>query len=362
MKIAMVAAPLYPLPTSKKMTWAPGVAITNLITALVEAGHEVRVYSAADSDLPKGWEHVHFDMKAFENYVSGRDTSQDRTTQQLYMGIFMQKTADHLRDNPVDVIHIHDHKFFPYFELAKLPFPVICSLHGDFLLNLDQPAPAVRDLIGRVNIATLTPVTESGELKEPVGYIPNTAKFDEARFISKPQPRLVYAGRITALKGADLLFDVAKLSPVKVDVYGAQFLDPKFKSEFLAKAEKAKNLTYHGYVPHAEGSDFFDATASLLLGREPEGLPLAILESWSKGTPVIATNSGTAIDWLVEDGVNGYKIDPSDQDSLRHALSRIGQIDRRKCFETAKARFGHQAVAKQAEKVYEQIIKQFHAD
>jgi glycosyltransferase involved in cell wall biosynthesis len=53
---------------------------------------------------------------------------------------------------------------------------------------------------------------------------------------------------------------------------------------------------------------------------EPFGM--TVLESWSRGRPVIAHNIG-AMPELVRDGINGFLSDPDDSDDLAHKMENL---------------------------------------
>jgi len=70
-----------------------------------------------------------------------------------------------------------------------------------------------------------------------------------------------------------------------------------------------------------------------------EGLPYTILEAMAHGLPVIATNVG-AIPEVIEEGINGFLINPGDIDDLtkkiktlitnKALIEEIGKNNRRK--------------------------------
>jgi glycosyltransferase involved in cell wall biosynthesis len=66
-----------------------------------------------------------------------------------------------------------------------------------------------------------------------------------------------------------------------------------------------------------------------LLTSDYEGTPNVLLEAMSCGLPVIATRVG-GVPEVVEDGVSGYLIEPSDEDLLmQRVLYLVGAKDQR---------------------------------
>jgi glycosyltransferase involved in cell wall biosynthesis len=96
---------------------------------------------------------------------------------------------------------------------------------------------------------------------------------------------------------------------------------------------------------------------------EREGLGIALVEAMCQGKPVIGTNIG-GIPEVIEDGVNGYLVNPRDSDVLAEKLDllindedkrkRMG-IEGRKRFEE---RFDANIMIKKTEKLYESLLKQ----
>jgi glycosyltransferase involved in cell wall biosynthesis len=67
---------------------------------------------------------------------------------------------------------------------------------------------------------------------------------------------------------------------------------------------------------YLQAMDFFALTS------RAEGLPLAILEAWAAGLPVVSTRVG-GIPKVVDDGRTGLLIDSGDEDALAKALSEL---------------------------------------
>ena len=58
------------------------------------------------------------------------------------------------------------------------------------------------------------------------------------------------------------------------------------------------------------------------LSSRLEGMPLAILEAWAAGLPVIASRVG-GVPAIVTDGATGILFDLGDEAALTHAMSRL---------------------------------------
>jgi len=65
--------------------------------------------------------------------------------------------------------------------------------------------------------------------------------------------------------------------------------------------------------------DYYKHADIFVLPSYNEGLPMSILEAGSFGLPVISTPVG-GIPEVIEDGVNGYLIEPGDIEALKDRL------------------------------------------
>lgn len=109
---------------------------------------------------------------------------------------------------------------------------------------------------------------------------------------------VVFAGRLTAEKGVDVVAAFARRRPdVRVEVYG----DGPERSRLSGLA----NVTLHGARPRAEvHAALATAAVALVPSRWPENQPYAVLEAQLLGRPVVARAVG-GVPELVEDGVSG---------------------------------------------------------
>ena len=138
----------------------------------------------------------------------------------------------------------------------------------------------------------------------------------------------LYAGRLDKLKGVDFLVKSWKEDLPKLVVCGTGPLESDMGTEIMSCGQDTGTeimscVELRGYVSHEEVMNLVEnATGVILPTRWYEGFPMTIVESYSVGTPVIATNIGNAGS-LVIDGVTGYKFEVDDPMSLYEALKRV---------------------------------------
>jgi glycosyltransferase involved in cell wall biosynthesis len=97
------------------------------------------------------------------------------------------------------------------------------------------------------------------------------------------------------------------------------------------------SVHFAGYQAHPER--YLQAMDVFALTSRAEGLPLAILEAWAAGLPVVSTRVG-GIPMVLEDGRTGLLLDSGDEDALAASLIRLtGDEDlRRRLGEAGRAR------------------------
>ena len=146
--------------------------------------------------------------------------------------------------------------------------------------------------------------------------------------------RIGYVGRLLPEKGIETFLDAAvlvldKYKNVKFYIYGEEIYDDALKGNYTdALGKKIDHLvlgnavTLKGFVfPQNtiyESIDMFVMPSH----RIGESCPMVILESWSSGVPVIATNVG-GIPELIVDGETGYLISPKDPQAIADAVQYV---------------------------------------
>lgn len=111
---------------------------------------------------------------------------------------------------------------------------------------------------------------------------------------------------------------------------------------------------FAGHQSHP--SDFYPAMDLFVLTSLWEGLPLTILEAWSVGTPVAATDVPGSRD-MIRDGINGFLAENSVEgivkaiEAFRSQPSRIDAIRQNALQEIAR-RFTLARMVEQTEKIY----------
>ena len=91
----------------------------------------------------------------------------------------------------------------------------------------------------------------------------------------------------------------------------------------VARLRQQGSIECPGFAPWADVDRALARALCLMLPSRREGYGLAVVEAAARGTPAVVTrDSESAAFELVEDGVNGFVVDPSPQ-ALAAAITKI---------------------------------------
>jgi glycosyltransferase involved in cell wall biosynthesis len=168
--------------------------------------------------------------------------------------------------------------------------------------------------------------------------------------------RAAYVGRLSADKGTLDLLQAARLLP-EVDFVLMGEITEGIRSAVQAAPA---NVTATGNLPRAEVLSSLRDVDLFVFPSRREGFPNAVLEAMASGLPVVSTRVG-AIPEVVEEGIGGYLVGPSDPNALASAIRRLardaalsrrmGEQNRFACAE----KFGFETVFASLTALYERI-------
>lgn len=188
--------------------------------------------------------------------------------------------------------------------------------------NLDQMMIHF-DFVTSVSRAGLNSLEQLFGYKGPSRVIPSLIEpFPGRKNCKSGGFHLVYFGRLTLMKGVDLLIRsfvrvLEKFPEAKLSVIGSGELFGSLKA--LSPSEQ---IEFTGWVKQDELFSRLSTADLVCLPSETEGLPSAILEAMSMGLPVLATNVGGVAE-IVENGVTGILVPPRNEDAFTQALLKL---------------------------------------
>jgi glycosyltransferase involved in cell wall biosynthesis len=154
------------------------------------------------------------------------------------------------------------------------------------------------------------------------GVIPDL--YDQALPSPRSGTRLIFVGRLAAVKGLRVLFEAfAAARKNHPDLYLILVGDGDDRAhlERLA-APFGDAVHFAGYLSQDSVAKALAEADVLVLPSFAEGLPVVLMEALASARPVIATQVA-GVSELVEDGVSGFVVPPGDAATL---ADRIGQL------------------------------------
>jgi len=145
-----------------------------------------------------------------------------------------------------------------------------------------------------------------------------------------PTLRAVYVGSILRHKGLDVLIDAFNLLsalPVELAIYGKLDSNEAVKhySDALRSRNRNPRVSFKGPFPNQEiGRVLAGADVVIVPSILYENCPMAILEAFYAGRPVITSNVGGMAE-LVQDGVNGHTFRVGDAADLADKVRMVAE-------------------------------------
>ncbi len=192
-------------------------------------------------------------------------------------------------------------------------------------------------------------------------YNPCTAEISPLKYDKKK--RILYAGTVNARKGyKDMIKAFAKIARDYPDwqiVFAGNGEVDKGKS-LAVRLGIYRQVVFLGWVSGKEKDKAFKEASIFCLPSYAEGFPMAVLDAWAYGLPVITTPVGGIPD-VAEDGVNMFLFNPGDVDVLADKMKEMmsdGVLRNkiaRNSLELAKTKFNIESVNKEIGLLYEKL-------
>lgn len=150
------------------------------------------------------------------------------------------------------------------------------------------------------------------------GIVPNAEKGEEEYFL--------FAGRVEALKGADIAIKAFEQIPDK-QLYIAGDGPLMEEMQNYVRTHNIKNIRFLGYLQKEEMSQkFYHAKAVIMTSQCYEAFAMTIAEAYSYGVPVIAGRVGN-MDGMVNEGETGVKFIYNSADDLAKKIQEFEKMD-----------------------------------
>jgi len=234
-----------------------------------------------------------------------------------------------------DIIHFHTDFFhFPIARRARLPS--VTTLHG----RLDLPY--LEDFYGNFHEQPLISISDSQRAPLPdanwLGTVHHGIPTTLYDFVAEPENYFVFLGRISPEKRVDRAIMIARAcrTPLKIaakiDVADQAYFERNIRALFADPL-----VEYLGEVGDTEKNRLLGKARALLFPIDwPEPFGLVLIEAFACGTPVVAYNSGSVSEVMV-DSITGY-VAETDREAIAGA-QKIGAISRQGCRQVFEERF-----------------------
>ncbi|MCC6580651.1 MAG: glycosyltransferase family 4 protein [Phycisphaeraceae bacterium] len=156
------------------------------------------------------------------------------------------------------------------------------------------------------------------------------AAFKLAQGLADDRRRLLYCGRLVAVKRVDVLIDAfAQVADQRPDWDLVIAGDGELRSQLVARvpAKLASRVKWTGFLQFDQTVACYHACHVLVHPSAYEPWALVINEAAAAGLAMIATNvTGAAIE-LVQPGISGYRVPPGDAGAMADAMRTATEND-----------------------------------
>lgn len=196
-----------------------------------------------------------------------------------------------------------------------------------------------------------------------VVYNPCTTVINDKQY--QKQKQILYAGAINARKGyADMIRAFAKIADMHKDwnivfAGNGEVEQGKALAMELGIENQCKFL---GWVNGEQKDKAFKEASIFCLPSYAEGFPMAVLDAWAYGLPVITTPVGGIPD-VAQNGENMLVFTPGDIDKLAECMHRLiadyvlWEKIKKASIDFAKNKFSIEKINQQIEYIYKGLIK-----
>ena len=172
----------------------------------------------------------------------------------------------------------------------------------------------------------------------------------------------LFMGRIGTRKGAYDIIEAAKSlqnNNIKIMLYGDGEIEQVQK--LIDKNNLNNKIKIGGWIKGDDIDKAYNKADIFILPSYNEGLPMSVLEAMSYGLPVISTPVGGTPE-AVEDGVNGFLIQPGDYKTLAEKIDLLANNKELReqmgveSYKIAKEKFDINVIIKQLREIYQDYL------
>ncbi|MGD0219083.1 MAG: glycosyltransferase family 4 protein [Acidimicrobiales bacterium] len=336
MRIMIVAPPWLPVPPPAY--GGTEAVLDGLARGLHAAGHDVLLFTTGESTCPveRRW--------VFERAIG---VGEGGAAQELRHVVHAYEIASEF-----DVVH--DHTLIGPLYSERFPnLRVVTTNHGPFESDLIDLYRIVSD---RVPVIAISRHQASGADDVPIAaIIHHGVEASEFPVGDGSGGYALFLGRMNPGKGAHVAAHVAREAGIELHIAGKcheQLEIDYFESTI--RPLLSSGVDYLGEVDDKAKLELLGAAKVLLNPISwPEPFGMVMIEALACGTPVITTPCGAAPE-IVDDGVTGFV--RAGEPALVDALSRIEEIDRRRCRDAVLGHFSRRRMVDEHVDLYRRVV------
>ena len=367
-----------------------GVYTTNLAKSLISLGHEV-CSIMPENETKNVIDESFKDFKMHPVYFKNKEEIDgssfnfyDMTPEQYeaYCNAFDNAIKEEIEEFKPDIIH-SGHVWIISKIACKYDIPVVVTSHGtdiiglekgdrfkedaEYVINNAKKIIAVSNDNGRL-IKELFP--QSNPIVVNAGFDPkvfNVQEYDKKEILEKykieytNQKIVLYAGRLSLLKGLNILLKAAKIYEKKQDIITLLVGNGALRKELknIAKELELKNVYFLGHKKQRTLKKLYNIADVFSISSIQEAFGLVGIEALACGLPVVSTKVGGMKDY-VTDKV-GKLVNVNDEKELAKAILYVinhkEKYNKEKLSNYAKENFAQKKTLSKLLNIYNDAIK-----
>jgi UDP-glucose:tetrahydrobiopterin glucosyltransferase len=187
----------------------------------------------------------------------------------------------------------------------------------------------------------------------PLRYLGSGIDLSVYQFCNYPAHCLAWLGRIAPEKGLEDALAAAKIADIPLKIMG-KIQDESYWQQICQDYPDAP-VEYLGFLSTAQlQQELRQCRALLMTPRWVEAFGNVAIEALACGVPVIAYRHGGPAE-IVQDGKNGFLVEPDSVAGLVDAIARLEKIDRHTCRQQAEAEYSLKALGDRFEQWFQDI-------
>ena len=354
MKVAIIAPLVTPIREPQR--GGSQAFVADLARGLARRGHKIHIYAASGSEVP-GVEVIDTgvdprSLTATLYRASGAAARDPDAAEAAFATVYSA-----VQETRYDVIHNHAFDA-PAVRLATaLHAPVVHTLH---LPPDDAVAAALRHVAqsdGPPVVAGVSAFQASAwrRVVRVDAILPPYVPTHVIPWSATGGDGAVFAGRLSAEKGAAEAIDIAQAAGIGIDVYG-DIYDAEYAREQIDPRRDAPDVAVHRGVPRTSlWTAMARAAVVVCPAKWDEPFGMAAAEAQACGTPVVAFKRGALSEVIVDD-VTGFLVAPGDVQAAASAVGRAAGISRSACRGHAEGHLDLERSLDAHERLYQRVV------